>query len=107
MKAHTSLLIILAVALCCGAASVAGKKTSFKGRIVAYRPADRMQVVSFVANKELLLFKRSGGSNQLLKIVYVHQGFSDLKGDVLSGAQDISVSVRRDPSCDQALGAFE
>jgi hypothetical protein len=107
MKARTSVLIILAVSLCCGAASAAGKKTSFKGRIAAYRPADRMQVVSFVANKELLLFQTDAASHDLLKIVYVHQGFSDLKGDVLSGAQDISISVRRNPSCDQALGAFE
>jgi len=107
MKTRTSALVILALALCCGVASPAGKKTSFKGRIAAYRPADRMQVVSFVANKELLLFQKGGADHELLKIVYVHQGFSDLKGDILSGAQDISISVRRDPSCDQTLGAFE
>jgi hypothetical protein len=107
MRARTWVLVILAVVLCCGVASPAGKNLSFKGRIAAYRPADRMQVVSFVANKELLLFQRDGADHELLKIVYVHQGFSDLKGDILSGAQDISISVRRDPSCDQALGAFE
>lgn len=107
MKARPLPLIVLAVLLCCGMASAAGKKTSFKGRIVAYRPADRMQVVSFVANKELLLFQTDAASRALLKIVYVHQGFSDLKGDVLSGVQDIFISVRRDASCDQALGAFE
>jgi hypothetical protein len=107
MKAHTSVLIILTVSLCCCTASAAGKKASFNGRIAAYRPADRMQVVSFVANKELLLFQTDGASQDVLKIVYVHQGFSDLKGDVLSGAQDISIFVRRDPSCDQTLGAFE
>jgi hypothetical protein len=107
MKAHTSVLIILFLSLCCGAASASGKRTSFKGRIAAYRPADRMQVVSFVANKELLLFQTDRASHDLLKIVYVHQGFSDLKGDVLSGAQDIFVSVRRDSSCDQTLGTFE
>ncbi len=107
MRARTSVLLVLVIALCCGVACHAGKKTSFKGRIAAYRPADRMQVVSFVANKELLLFQRDVADHELLKIVYVHQGFSDIKGDVLSGAQDISISVRRDPSCDQALGAFE
>ncbi len=107
MKARTTVLIIMLVSLCFGAAIASGKKTSFKGRIAAYRPADRMQVVSSVANKELLLFQTDGARHDWLKIVYVHQGFSDLKGDVLSGAQDISISVRRDPSCDQALGAFE
>lgn len=108
MKAHlTSVLVILAALLCCDVAIPAGKESSFKGRIAAYRPADRMQVASFVANKELLLFRIDEASHKLLKIVYVHQGFSDLKGDVLSGAQDISISVRRDPSCDQTLGAFE
>ncbi len=107
MKTRTLLLIVLAVSLSCGVASAAGKKASFKGRIVAYRPADRMQVVSFVANKELLLFQTDAASYALLKIVYVHQGFSDLKDDVLSGVQDISISVRRDASCDQVLAAFE
>ncbi len=107
MRTRTWVPVILAVVLCCGVASPAGKKLSFKGRIVAFRPADRMQVVSFVANKELLLFQRDVAGHEVLKIVYVHQGFSDLKGDILSGAQDISISVHRDPSCDQALGAFE
>jgi hypothetical protein len=96
MKAHTSVLLILTVLLCYGAPSAAGKKTSFKGRIAAYRPVDRMQVVSFVANKELLLFQTESASNDWLKVVYAHQGFSDIKDDVLSGAQAISISVRRD-----------
>jgi hypothetical protein len=107
MTARGSVLMVVAVSLCCGAAYAAGKKSSFKGRIAAYRPADRMQVVSFVSNKELLLFQTDTASHDLLKIVYVHQGFSDIKDDVLSGARDISISVRRDPSCDQTLGAFE
>ena len=42
-----------------------------------------------------------------MKIVYVRQGFSDLKGDILSGGQGISIIVRRDRSCDQVLGEFE
>ena len=106
MRARRSVPIILIALLCCGAASASGKKASLKGRIVAYRPADRMQVVSSVANKELLLFQIDGARRDLLKIVYVHQGFSDLKGDVLSGTQDISISVRRDASCEQTLAAF-
>jgi hypothetical protein len=66
-----------------------------------------MQVVSFVLNKELLLFQTEGAKGELLKVVYVHQGFSDLKGDVLAGKQSISLSVHRDPSCDQTLGEFQ
>jgi hypothetical protein len=107
MKARKWMLAILPVVLCYGVGSPAGRKLSFQGQIAAYRVADRMQVVSFVANKELLLFQKEGTDHELLKIVYVHQGFSDLSGDILSGAQDISISVRRDPSCDQDLGAFE
>jgi len=102
-----SLLMVLAALFCCDVANSAGKKSLFKGRIVAYRPVDRMQVASFVANKELLLFQTAGDKPELLKLIYVHQGYSDLKDDVVSGAQSISISVRRDRSCDQALGAFE
>jgi len=65
-----------------------------------------MQVVSSLANKELLLFKTDGTSSDILKIVYIHQVFSELNADVLSGAQDISISVRRDASCDESLSAF-
>lgn len=100
--------VILIASLCCdAAASASGPTVDFKGRIAAYRPAERMQAISSVANRELLLFQAADARRDLLKIVYVHQGFSDLKGDVLSGAQEISVSVRRDASCDQTLGAFE
>jgi hypothetical protein len=106
MKPRTSLLIILVVSLC-SAASASGKKVTFKGRIAAYRPADRMQVVSAVANKELLLFQTESVSHDWLKIVYVHQGFSELKDDVLSGTREVFISIRRDASCDQTLGAFE
>ena len=102
-----SVSIAMAAFLCSNAATPAPKRASFKGRIVAYRPADRMQVASFVVNKELLLFQTAGETPELLKLVYLHQGYSDLKGDILSGAENISISARRDPSCDQALGAFE
>ena len=107
MMPRTWVLIILSFSMCYGAASVSGKKATFKGRIAAYRPADRMQVVSSVANKELLLFQSDTASHDWLKMVYIHQGFSDLKDNVLSGSQEISVSLRRDASCDQTLGAFE
>ena len=107
MKARTAASMAVLIALCCGMAGALGKRSPFKGRIAAYRTADRMQVISSVANKELLLFQRDTASHDLLKIVYVHQGFSDLKGEVLSGERDISISVRRDASCDQTLAAFE
>jgi hypothetical protein len=97
------LLAILGITLCCAAAP-ASEKVSFKGRIVAYRPADRLQVVSFVSNKEVLLFQRAGAGREWVKLVYVHQGFSKFSGDVLSGVHPISVLVRRDPACDQSFG---
>jgi len=105
MKASTSVVMILLLALCCVAATASGKRTSFKGWIAAYRPGDGMQVASFVINQELFLFRTEDG--KWLKLLYRHQGYSDINGDVRSGAQDISISVRRNPSCDQTLGAFE
>lgn len=101
------LVAILVALLCSNAASPTNRKSPFKGRIAAYRPADRMQVVSFAQNRELLLFHVHGASEEFLKLVYVHQRFSDLKDDVLGGMQSISISARRDPSCDQTFGAFE
>jgi len=101
------LVLLILLFSSAGGPVAAGKKTSFKGRIAAYRPADRMQVVSSVANKELLLFQTESASHDWLKVVYAHQGFSDIKDDVLSGAQAISISVRRDATCDQTLGDFE
>jgi len=104
----TSVLVILTLSLCCNAAAPGSKESSFKGRIAAYRPADRIgQVASSVLNRELLLFHVDGTGETLLKLVYLHQGYSDLKDNVLSGAQGISISARRDPSCDQDLGTFE
>src|SRR5208282_5051855 len=97
----------LTIAYRCGEAGPASKKSSFTGLIAAYRPADRLQVVSAVSNTEVVLFQRDGANRGLLKIVYVHQGFSDLKDEVLSGERRISVTVRRDSSCDQSMAAFE
>ncbi len=105
MKARTSVLIVLLLALFCFTASASGKKISFKGRIAARRPSDGMQVASFVINQELFLFRTEDG--KWLKLVYRHHGYSDMKGDIRSGSQDISISVQRNPSCDQTVGAFE
>ena len=99
-------LIMLVVSLCSTAAPGTGANRSFKGRMAAYRPADGvMQVASFAINQETFLFRTDGGS--LLKLRYRHQGYSDIKGDVLSGSQEISIFVHRDASCDQTVGAFE
>ena len=100
-------VIALISSIFCTAAYSFGKKSSFNGRIVAYRPADRMQVASFAANREILLFGIDATKERLVKLVYVHQGYSDLKGDVLYGRTSISISARRDSSCDQTLASFE
>ncbi len=106
MRARKSIAVILLASLCYSATSFAGRKLTFKGRIAAYRPADKVgQVVSFVINRELFLFRTEDG--KLLKLVYRHNGFSDIVGSVLSGSANILISARRDHSCDETLGAFE
>jgi len=109
MRCHRMTLKTIAAALlCCVGAGSTGGKASFKGRMAAYRPADRLaQVVSFVANREVFLFRVNGGEGKILKLVYVHQGYSDIKDDVLHGSIEISVAAHRDRSCDQTLESFE
>jgi hypothetical protein len=103
-----SIVIMSAVLLCCSAANCAGRKSSLRGKITAYRPADRMlQVASFVENRELFLFQVEGKSETLVKLVYVHQGYSNIKEDVLSGAKGIAIIAHRNKSCDQTLDLFE
>lgn len=103
-----TLKIVAAALLCCVVAGSMESKASLKGRIVAYRPADRLaQVVSFVANKEIFLFRVNGNGGRILKLVHVHHGYSDIKDDVLRGSIQISVVAHRDRSCDQTLESFE
>lgn len=91
----------------CNATADSRKGRSFRGRVVAYRPADRMQVASFAANKELLLFQVNASRQQILKLVYTHYGYSLMKGDILSGRRAISAFVVRDQTCDESLESFE
>jgi hypothetical protein len=107
MRMLWALLVILSASIPSNGHGDGPKTLSFTGRISAYRPADRMQVVSFVANQEFLLFQKKNHGHEWLKLVYAHQGFSDLDGDVLAGNQDITIYVRRDSSCDQNLADFE
>lgn len=80
---------------------------SFTGRIVAYRPVDFMQVASSVENREVLLFRAAGSKHRVLKLVYVHQGYSDITAELRGGLKDIRVNVRRDSSCDGSVGSYE
>jgi hypothetical protein len=101
-------LILWAVVLCFNSLDYASSKSTFKGSIAAYRPEDRMiQVASFVENRELLLFRVEGNNGPVLKLVYTHQGYSDIKDDIIRGAKKIAIVVHRDSSCDQRLDLFE
>ena len=92
------------------AASWRGHK-KVKGQIIAYRPFDRIvQVVSFVENREIFLFRvdapESSSRPVIVKLVYEHFGYSDLGGDILGKTPLLESKVHRDKSCDETYGAF-
>ena len=108
MKRTLAFLLLLVSAFVCGTVrDLAAKPREFRGRIAAYRPADRIQVGSFTPNKELFIFQPAETSGLLLKLTYEHQGYSDLPENVISGGTAVSVFADRDQSCDQSLGSFE
>jgi hypothetical protein len=78
------------------------------GTVVAYRPVDRiMQFASFVENTEAFLFQSERSKKGVIKLLYVHYGYSDITDDVLSGDKRIAAVVHRNKSCDQTLESFE
>jgi hypothetical protein len=107
-RAFVVLTISAIFMLCYSTTNYAGRKVSLKGRISAYRLADRMfQVASSVENRELFLFQVEGKNAVLVKLVYVHPGYSDIKANALSGAENIEIVVHRNVSCDETLYEFE
>src|SRR6185503_14294615 len=111
---NTPLRICIALALLTGFANAMGKaprKTSkLKGRIVAYRPADRIsQTPSFASNGELFLFAVDSSSSErptLVKIDYRHVGYTDITAEMLEDAPQLMLTAKRDRSCDQSLAQF-
>jgi hypothetical protein len=110
---RTGAAIILAVSLgpVGGAGANRRQEVTFEGKIIAYRPADRvLQVPSFVVNKESFLFSVRNPppkfGSALIKLVYEHFGYSDLGEAVLQEVPVLRLKVRRDASCDEAYRRF-
>jgi hypothetical protein len=81
------------------------------GKIIAYRPFDRIgQAVSFVPNSELFLLKTEVGRRntkpEFVKIQYRHFGFTDITDQILDEAPILTLKVKRDASCDQSYKEF-
>ena len=103
--------VVLAVMVAGSDAGVAYRLSKFKGRIIAYRPAERVtQVPSHVLNKESFLFRVSNGKlssqNPIIKLIYEHEGYSRAIDDALSKSKFFRIKVRRDPTCDESYGQF-
>ncbi len=99
-------VVILILSL--GGFSHAGRMAiSFRGTIVAYRPAERaMQVASHVLNKEEFLFRVEGPKSLTVKLVYEHFGYTTLNDEILAASPFFLVQGHRDPSCDETIAAF-
>lgn len=86
--------------LLCGGNAVANGKShlaSIRGQIVAFRPAERIgQVVSGVLNRETFLLRVDGNGGDVLKVVYEHDGYSEIS----NSSNEMALELRRDRSCD-------
>jgi hypothetical protein len=94
----------------CGANVVAAgssNSTSIRGHIVAFRPAERLgQVVSGVVNRETFLLRVDGKAGEIVKVVYEHDGYSELSGAAAERNAGLALEVHRDRSCDGNYGQF-
>jgi hypothetical protein len=103
-----ALTMLAIIMIFCSAANFTSRRSSLHGRIVAYRLADRIfQVASSIENREHFLFQVEGLNEELVKLVYVHYGYSDIKDDVISGDVKIAIVAQRNRSCDETLDKFE
>lgn len=90
---------------------VSTRKSKFVGRIVAYRPGDRIsQVASFSPNKEVFLFKIENSKTrkrpQFVKIEYRHFGITNISQATLEATPLLALKATRDESCDQTYDQF-
>jgi len=102
-------IVCLLAILCSITALAAGKAnlTAIRGRIVAIRPAERLgQVVSGVVNRETFLMRVDGQSGDIIKVLYEHDGFSEITGDVTERNLALTLGLRRDRSCDGNYDQF-
>jgi hypothetical protein len=103
----TIVLVTLIASGACAAPRRAASTIRVAGKIVAYRPADRLQLASFVKNKELFLFSTKEIKPKTIKLVYSHYGYSDISYEMLLSTMTIQLSARRDFSCDETLSSFK
>src|SRR5215813_591613 len=92
---RSSLAMLLACGLLMqGAEGV--RRQEVKGQIIAFRPAESaFQAPSFVQNRESFLVKIAGSRNQVVRLMYEHFGYSDLKGELLSQTPSLVLRVER------------
>jgi hypothetical protein len=101
----TVLLVLSAAAL--SAVAMVKQKTTITGRIVAFRPIDRIaQADSSARNEEIFLFEienqKQGKNPTVVKIDYKHFAHSEISEQMLQGALSLKVKVKRSASCDQS-----
>ncbi len=98
------------LAVFCGVTALAAGKanlTSIRGHIVAIRPAERLgQVVSGVVNRETFLMRVDGQPGEIIKVLYEHDGYSEISGGVTEKNMGLTLEVHRDRSCDGNYGQF-
>jgi hypothetical protein len=104
-RISTAALIVL-LSLICGVGYAKGR-TKIAGRISAYHPSQRLPLPSFIEHREEFLFQVDGKSAKVIKLVYVHEGPSNLDDDLIYNATDISIDAYRTRSCDQSLESFK
>jgi hypothetical protein len=100
---RTRHIACLLAILCSVTAIAAGKVnlTSIRGHIVAIRPAERLgQVVSGVVNRETFLMRVDGQPGDIIKVLYEHDGYSEITGDVTEKNLALTLELHRDRSCD-------
>lgn len=104
MLAASLLLSVLASAPAPGRHGIA-----IDGRIIAYRPCDRIiQYSSFVINEEVFLFETppSRGRSRIIKIRYKHVGESEITDRILEQALLMKLELKREASCDETYRQF-
>jgi hypothetical protein len=89
----------------------AKQKPVITGRIVAYRPIDRIErVTTTTRQEEFFLFeiedRKQGMHPAIVKIDYEHPGDSEVTEQTLQGALPLTMAVKRNPICDQSYSDF-
>jgi hypothetical protein len=105
----TVLLVLSATVL--SAVTKGRQKATIIGRIVAFRPIDRIaQAAPFARNKQLYLFEIEDQKKEknptIVKIDYGFIGSSEITDRILQEALPLKMSVMRSTGCDQSYSEF-